>query len=251
MAMTRAAICKPIQEPCRREPTEHRLTRCAAIRPQLTDTCGSRQAGPAASAPPDPNNNGARAQTSFQYSPANSFPLSVQRRKTITSTMSDVSTAYFDGLARPYQAQHITPSGTARVDTVYDGLDEAVSVSNPYFATSDSTYGVVQTTYDALGRAMRIQKQDLSVSSADYSDGNCTLTTDEAGKQRRTCSDALGRLVSVDEPGDANAQASSVPSGGTQASATVTVTGTEQSVTVSSPASGGGGGGSGCHPGLI
>src|SRR5437773_7135184 len=101
-------------------------------------------------APPDPSNNGARAQISFQYSAANSFPLSVQRQKTITSTMSDISTAYFDGLARPYQAQHVTPSGTAKVDTVYDGLDQAVSVSNPYFTTSDSTYGVVQTTYDAL-----------------------------------------------------------------------------------------------------
>src|SRR5437773_4325807 len=176
-------------------------------------------------APPDHNNNGARAQTSFQYSAANSFPLSVQRQKTITSAMNDVSTAYFDGLARPYQAQHVTPSGIARVDTVYDGLDQAVSVTNPYFTTSDSTYGVVQTTYDALGRATRIQKQDNSVSTADYSDGNCTLTTDEAGKQRRTCSDALGRLISVDEPGDANAQASSVPSAGTQAGATISVSG--------------------------
>src|SRR5205823_1181669 len=60
-------------------------------------------------APPDPNNNGARAQTSFQYSAANSFPLSVQRQKTITSSMNDVSTAWFDGLARPYQAHHVTP----------------------------------------------------------------------------------------------------------------------------------------------
>src|SRR5205085_1559916 len=37
-----------------------------------------------AQAPPDPNNNNARAQTSFQYSAANSFPLSVQRQKSIT-----------------------------------------------------------------------------------------------------------------------------------------------------------------------
>src|SRR5207249_9268081 len=198
-------------------------------------------------APPDPNNNNVRAQTSFQYSPANSFPLSVQRQKTITSTMSDVSTAYFDGLARPYQAQHVTPSGTARVDTVYDGLDQAVSVSNPYFATSDSTYGVVQTTYDALGRATRIQKQDNSVSTADYTDGNCTLTTDDAGKQRRTCSDALGRLVSVDEPGDTNATASSVPSsGGTQASGSVTISGAEQFADTGGGGGGGGGLGGGC-----
>src|SRR5205807_7312319 len=50
-----------------------------------------------AQAPPDPNNNAARAQTSFQFSAANSFPLNVQRKKSITSSMSDVATAYFDG----------------------------------------------------------------------------------------------------------------------------------------------------------
>ena len=30
--------------------------------------------------------------------------------------------------------------------------------------------------------------------------GDCTDTTDEAGKQRRACTDALGRLVQVVEP---------------------------------------------------
>src|SRR5436853_4605328 len=139
--------------------------------------------------------------------------------------MNDLSTAYCDGLARPYQTQHATPNGTARIDTVYDALDQAISVSNPYFATADSTYGVVQSSYDALGRVTRTQKQDNSASTADYSDGNCTTSTDEAGKQRRACSDALGRLVSVDEPGDTTATASSIPTSGTQASGSVTITG--------------------------
>src|SRR5437016_4302583 len=67
-----------------------------------------------AQAPPDPNNNNARAQTSFQYSAGNSFPLSAQRQKNITSAMNDVSTAFFDGLARPYQAHQMKPSGTAK-----------------------------------------------------------------------------------------------------------------------------------------
>src|SRR5437660_3513412 len=199
-----------------------------------------------AQAPPDSTNNGARAQSSFQYSAANSFPLSVQRQKSITSSMNDVSTAYYDGLALPYQTPEATPHGMARIDTVYDALDQAISVSNPYFTSADSTYGVVQSSYDALGRVTRAQKQDLSVSTADYSDGNCTTTTDEAGKQRRACSDALGRLVSVDEPGDTNATASSVPtSGGTQASGSVTISGTEQFADTGGGGGGGGGGGLG------
>jgi len=51
--------------------------------------------------------------------------------------------------------------------------------------------------------------------------GNCTLTTDEAGKQRRTCGDGLGRLVEVDEPNPGSAA--------TYAQATVSISGTEQS----------------------
>src|SRR5205823_5127158 len=140
-----------------------------------------------AQAPPDANNGGARAQTSFTYSAPGAFPLYVQRKKSITSARDDVSTAYFDGLARPYQTQHVTPSGTASVDTGYDGLYQVISVSNPYYAATDTTYGVVQTAYDALGRVKNILKQDGSVSTADYSSGDsCVITSDEAGKQRRS-----------------------------------------------------------------
>ena len=51
--------------------------------------------------------------------------------------------------------------------------------------------------------------------------GNCTLTTDEAGKMRRTCADGLGRLVEVDEPNPGAAA--------TYAQATVSISGSEQS----------------------
>ena len=73
-------------------------------------------------------------------------------------------------------------------------------MSNPYFTTADPTYGITTTLSDALGRATTVTKQDGSVSSIDYSGGNCTVTMDEAGKVRKACSDALGRLVEVDEP---------------------------------------------------
>ncbi|HEY3769226.1 MAG TPA: hypothetical protein VGN44_11180, partial [Candidatus Angelobacter sp.] len=153
-----------------------------------------------AQAPVDPSNSGARAQTSLTFSPGNTFPLSVQLSKSITAALSDSATNYFDGLSRGYKGQHVLPNGTATVDTVYDALGRSTSVSNPYFTTTDSTYGITQTLYDALGRSYQTIKQDGSASSVDYSAGNCTTSVDEAGKQRRTCSDALGRLVEVDEP---------------------------------------------------
>ena len=55
-----------------------------------------------------------------------------------------------------------------------------------------------QNQYDGLGRVTQTTMQDGGVSAVSYSD-NCTTTRDEAGNQRRACSDALGRLTSVFE----------------------------------------------------
>src|SRR5579864_3611914 len=160
-----------------------------------------------AQAPPDPAGN--RPQTSFTYSAPNVFPLNVQRTHTITASLNDVATNYFDGLGRLYRAQHATPQGNSTIDTTYDGLDHEVQVTNPYYSTSDPTYGVIQTQYDALGRPTQTTKQDGSVSTVAYdyvpiqsASGDCTKTTDEAGKQRLTCADSLNRLIEVHEPGD-------------------------------------------------
>jgi RHS repeat-associated protein len=154
-----------------------------------------------ATAPPDPGNGGASAQTLFTFSSA--APFTIQRQRSITTAMSDVSTTYLDAVGRPYQVQHAMPGGPAKVDTVYDGVGQPVSVSNPYFTTSDATYGVTQSQYDGLGRATQITKQDGSISTVSFT-ANCTTTQDEAGNQRRSCSDALGRLIEVDEPGVAS-----------------------------------------------
>src|SRR5262249_11720502 len=105
-------------------------------------------------------------------------------------------------------------------------------VTNPFCTTSDSTYGVTQPQYDALGRVTQVTKQDGSIAGVLYdqlaavsSDGNCTVSTDEAGNPRKTCSDGLGRLVEVDEPGaGANGP-------GTPGSGNITISGSLQSST--------------------
>jgi len=68
-----------------------------------------------AQAPPDPGNGNARAQTSFTYSAPGVFPLSIQRTRSITNTLNDVATSYFDGLGRDYHTQHTTPDGNSTV----------------------------------------------------------------------------------------------------------------------------------------
>src|SRR5262249_5668253 len=139
---------------------------------------------------------------------------------------------FFDGLGRPIKSVH-TSAGNSTVVTSYDALGRVGSVTNPYFSTNDLTYGVIQTQYDALGRVTQTTKQDGSISTVQYdqtsansTNGTCTVITDEAGKTRKSCSDGLGRLIEVDEP-----QASAV---GTNATASVTVAG----AVITAPSSG-------------
>jgi YD repeat-containing protein len=178
-------------------------------------------------APPDPANGNARAQTSFTFSAPNTFPLSVQRTKSITNALSDSASNFFDGLGRGYQSQHVLPNGTASVDTTFDIAGRVATVSNPYFTSADPTYGITTSQYDGLDRVTQTTKQDGSIGTVSYDQaapgvaGVCTTSTDEAGKLRRGCSDALGRLVEVDEP-NPGAQA-------TYAQGTVTIGGSEQS----------------------
>src|SRR5579872_337030 len=178
-----------------------------------------------AQAPPDASKN--RPTTTFNYPSA----TTIERLKSITSSLNEDSFVDFDGVGRVIHSRHITPGGPAKVDTTYDGLDRVLQVTNPYFSTSDPTYGVIQTQYDALGRVKQVTRQDGSTSSVAYDvasppgvQGDCLTATDEAGKQRQTCSDALGRLVEVDEPGDNFA--------GAQAEGSLAVSGTLQSTVV-------------------
>lgn len=158
--------------------------------------------------------------TTYTYPSLTEF----DRQKKINATTTDVSANFVDGFGRPIRQQHTTPSGVARTDTTYDGLNHVVSVTNPYFSTTDPMYGTIQKQYDALNRLTSTTRQDGSVSQLDYSPGNCVIGADEAGKQRENCSDALNRLTTVLEPGDAGP--------GSAAGGNVTINGTLQSVTI-------------------
>jgi RHS repeat-associated protein len=208
-----------------------------------------------------------------------SYPSATTTTRTtkISSALNELSSVILDSLGRPSQTQHVTPAGTARVDTTYDPLGRVASVSNPYFATTDSTYGVTQSTYDGLSRTIKITRQDGSIATSQFSflsgnvNGSCVTNTDEAGKQRRLCHNGFGELIEVDEPGDSFAgtnAAGSLPVNGTLKSTVVgaqpatagsgslTITGTEGSATIDpcagngciTPGLGGGGGGGGSCP---
>src|SRR5579864_4102910 len=199
-----------------------------------------------ATAPADASGN--HPQTTVSYP----NPTTVQRVTSITPNLTYTVTSYSDGLGKIIRTQQATPNGNATVDTTYDGLGHAVSVTNPYFSTSDPTYGVIRMQYDALGRPTQVTKQDGSISTVAYNyvpvqaaPGDCTKSTDEAGKQRLACGDGLGRLIEVHEPGDnfsgsqaqgsfnltGNLQTHTIPgTNATPSTGSVTINGSEQAL---------------------
>jgi RHS repeat-associated protein len=138
-------------------------------------------------------------------------PFNVKITKKVDAARNAVSQVFVDGLARTTQSIQCE-DGTActqriTTDTTYDGLGRTNTVSNPYRSASDSTYGITTTNYDALNRITKVIPPDGSAVANNVTKtyvGNCTTVTDQAGKSRKSCSDALGRLIEVDEPGPAS-----------------------------------------------
>ncbi len=121
------------------------------------------------------------------------------------------SLQFFDGLGNAVRAftyeNQDANNQWLTADTQYDSLGRAARVSNPY-RSAGCTSAVnpsgnwTATAFDALSRVLSGTTPDNAVMATSYSGATVTVT-DQAGKQRRTMADALGRLLRVDEP-DAN-----------------------------------------------
>jgi RHS repeat-associated protein len=119
------------------------------------------------------------------------------------------SVTTMDGVGHAVQTQLLSdPDGPTFTATNYDGFGRVFTQSNPYRSTSDPTYGITTNIYDALGRTFLVQRPDGSSVQKAYdqtcsvsANGLGTTVTDETGKLRESCTDGLGRLIEVDEPG--------------------------------------------------
>ncbi len=135
--------------------------------------------------------------------------LHVQTRTQLDAARWLEATQYFDGLGRDVRSVQTEGTTTIISQQEYDALGRLRRSYNPYRTTSDETYGWAETTYDALSRVTRIESFTGTGSSTGavvtaYS-GNTVTVKDQAGKQRKSVTDALGRLVKVYEaPNDAN-----------------------------------------------
>lgn len=145
-------------------------------------------------------------QTGYSY--VDIAPLSVSSTSPLTTTPPPpnlVNTILLDGLGRVAQTQlNSDPIGADYTVTTYDALGRAYQVYNPTRCNppttycGESTWGYTTYGYDALGRTKQVTQPDGSIITISYF-GNCTTVTDEAAKDRKSCSDGLGRLTSVRE----------------------------------------------------
>jgi RHS repeat-associated protein len=131
--------------------------------------------------------------------------------KITTSGLTKTQTAVLDGLGRVVQKQlNSNPGCTVYVNYTYDPAGRRYSVSNPFCSSSDPTYGITTTLFDALGRKCLLVPADATAPSGyncptsqptdtvftTYS-GNATTVTDEAGKTRKSATNALDWLTDV------------------------------------------------------
>lgn len=120
---------------------------------------------------------------------------------------------FFDGrgaTARVFSGFTST-NGWSAQDIEYDVMGRAYRTSNPYYASGNSAAinadGFWTTSsFDPLGRVTQVtmprgdNNNGLTTSVSINYDGVYTTMSDQAGKTRRQKTDALGRLIRLDEP---------------------------------------------------
>jgi len=142
-----------------------------------------------------------RSRTLFTYSDSmkkitTNSDLSSYQDGQITTDLT------YDGLGRTIETRKYVGTGWIVTSKVtFDGMGRVKLSYNPYGTTNDSIYGWSETSYDALSRVVSVTGYNGSGVStgtvqSSYS-GNQTTVTDQAGKVRRSTTDALGRLVAV------------------------------------------------------
>lgn len=111
----------------------------------------------------------------------------------------------FNGRGEYVRTATRTPDGWTTVDIQYDELGRPRRTSNPYYAADPFSPAAnppgawTEYSHDGMGRQTQVTSADGNVARADFR-GRVTTLTDQAGRLRRTLTDALGRLERVDEP---------------------------------------------------
>ena len=152
-----------------------------------------------------------KRQTNIIYDDAN-------RRVEIKSDLNDFndnllkSESFYDGLGRTIESRKYEQDGgyvatkslpfAVIQDSETNIWRAAMKASNPYRPLANEQPVWTTALSDELGRAIKTITPDGAMVKTAYS-GNAVTVTDQAGKQRRSITNALGQLTRVDEPNDA------------------------------------------------
>ena len=92
---------------------------------------------------------------------------------------------------------HQTNIHGGQVNTNYDNMSRAASVSNPFPIGGSPSYWT-SYSYDVLGRTTTVTLPDSQTTSASYN-GNRTTATDQVNRKVQQVTDGLGQLVTLNE----------------------------------------------------
>src|SRR6266498_498534 len=154
--------------------------------------------------PTDPN----RSQSTFTYNEASHLITTTSDRDAFGDNLLKSEIVY-DGLGRTVEARTYAPGPAgcsspcySLVKTIFDAMGRTYQVSNPYWNHESPIWTTTQ--YDALSRVTSVTTPDGATVSTAYNGAQVTVT-DQAGKKRRSQTDAFGRLTMVTEdPGGLN-----------------------------------------------
>ncbi|MGB7208884.1 MAG: RHS repeat-associated core domain-containing protein [Pyrinomonadaceae bacterium] len=117
--------------------------------------------------------------------------------------------SWFDGLGRTIKSQSVDSSGDVFVESQFDTFGRPWKTSNPYRVTETPVW--TTNTFDTAGRPWKVTTPDNAVVTTTYDVatsgsqlGTVVTVTDQAGKLRRSVTNALGQLKRVDEANSSN-----------------------------------------------
>jgi RHS repeat-associated protein len=146
-----------------------------------------------------------RRQTTITYDDTNHVITSTGDRDAFGDNLIKSEIVY-DGLGRTVEARTYAPGPAgcsspcySLVKTTFDAMGRTYQVSNPYWNHETPIWTTTQ--YDALSRVTSVTTPDGATVSTAYNGAQVTVT-DQAGKKRRSITDALGRLAKVVEDPD-------------------------------------------------
>ncbi|HJP91658.1 MAG TPA: RHS repeat-associated core domain-containing protein [Pyrinomonadaceae bacterium] len=151
---------------------------------------------------------GAASHTVFAYD-------DTARKITTTTDLNNnndgglVTKVLYDQMGRTTETQQYEGgSNYISAQVQYDALGRPYKTSNPFRPWQSETAVWTIQAFDVLGRVTSVTTTDNAVFGTSYS-GNSVTVTDQAGRKRKSVTDALGRLTSVyEDPNGSNYQTS-------------------------------------------